>query len=326
MYLLLSAGLGILGLACARVVRASVLSIGLARAARWPFAMGWDRRLAAAVLPISANVTASSLINFATTYGVDFIVAFYLGPASVAFFRIGSRMAGALSEVVNETIRVLAWSTLPGQAKGGAEDRAATIRGIDAFFDHTVVLVAPVFVGLALISEPLVLLLMGETWHSSARIVALMAMARMLQVPVTMAWPALAIVGKTRYLPRLAGAIAGSAIALILIMGPYGIQAIAWSQVLASLLSGAAAMAIINRAVFQGAHLTFRLDTLAGLALMTGAVFCVRYLIENFVGAPYFLVLSLASQVIVGGLVYVAFLWWRRRGLWLTLRSGLLIR
>ena len=304
-FLLLALGLGILGLALARIARALVLCLGLGVAAGWPVAVGWDRGRAAAAFPVSGNVTASAMINFATTYGVDLIVGFYLGPASVAFFRVGSRIAGALSEAMNETVRVLAWSSLP--AAGDAE-RARLADRVERFFDQAVVLVAPVFVGLALVAGPLVALLLGPDWRASAQVVTLMAIARLFQSPATVAWPALAIIGRTGLLPRLTAVIAGSALVAILVTGPHGILAIAWSQVAAALFGGLATIAVLNRAIFAPGRLRVRLDTLVGLALMALCVIGARALIGE--AAP---AVALVTEIIAGAAGYGLFLWWRRR-------------
>ncbi len=304
-FLLLALGHGILGLALARIVRALALCLGLGFAAGWPVTVGWNRARAAASLPVSGNVTASAMINFATTYGVDLIVGFYLGPASVAFFRVGSRIAGALSEAMNETVRVLAWSSLPA-AKGA--DRALLADRVERFFDQAVVLVAPVFVGLALVAGPLVALLLGPDWHPAAAVVTLMAIARLFQSPATVAWPALAIIGRAGLLPRLSAIIAGSTLLAILVTGPHGILAIAWSQVAAALFGCVATVAVLNRAVFAPGRLRLRADTLVGLGLMVLGVAGARALVGET--AP---LVALLAEVCAGVAGYGLFLWWRRR-------------
>jgi O-antigen/teichoic acid export membrane protein len=313
--ILLAAGTGILALAWARVARALVLALGLGRAAGWPRALAWDRARAASILPLSGNVTASSLINYATSYGVDFIVGFYLGPASVAFFRIGSRITGALAEVVNETVRILAWTALPAEARRAPEDPARLEAGIAAFLDRTLVLVAPVYVGLALTAEPLVRLLLGAEWHPAALVIAVLALARLLSVPSVIAWPALALIGKSRYLPRLSGAIAGTALLFMVALGSFGLAAIAWSQALAALCTGIATMVLLNRAVFGATRLKPRADILAALVAMSAAMLMARALAGPGT-APAALVLSLGLQVLAGAATWLGFLRWRRREFW----------
>jgi O-antigen/teichoic acid export membrane protein len=313
---LLAAGLGILALALARVARALVLALGLGRAAGWPLALAWDRGRAASILPLSGNVTASSLINYATTYGVDFVVALYLGPAGVAFFRIASRITGALAEVVNETVRILAWSSLPAEARRAPGDTARLREGVEGFLDRTLVLVAPVYLGLALLAEPLVRLLLGPEWRPAALVISVLALARLFSVPSVIAWPALALVGRSGLLPRLSALIAGTALLFMLALGSLGLAAIAWSQALAALCAGLATMALLNRTLFQGAApLRPRADILAGLAAMAAAMLAVRG-IAGPAQATTGLALALGLQGLAGTAAWAGFLRLRRRALW----------
>jgi O-antigen/teichoic acid export membrane protein len=313
--LLLATGHGILALALARVARAAVLAIGLGHAARWPLALSTDLPRAAAVLPLSANVTLQSLIGFASSSGTDLIVGLYLGPASVAFWRIGSRVAGAVAEAVAETVRVLAWSSFAAEARRSA-DRTALAATISGFLDRTTVLVTPLFVGLALVSEPLILLLMGEAWRIAGHVIALRALAALLQAPATVAWPALALVGKTRLLPRLAALTAGTGMLMVVLFAPLGLMAVAWSQVAAALVGGIAVLAVLNRTLRVPARP--RADILLGVAALAAAVLSVRHF-----GAALPLAAALLAQGLAGAIAWLAFLRFRRRKFLLALAEGL---
>ena len=315
--LLLAAGLGIAGLALARLVRALVAFAGLGWATGWPLPLSTDWRRAAAVLPVSMHVTLASLINFATTYGVDLVIGVWLGPASVAFFRVGSRIAGGVADVLNETVRVLGWSSLP--ARRPADTPADLAHRIDGFLGRTLELTAPVYVGLALVAAPLVALLMGPGWETAAGVVALMALARMLQIPAAVAWPALAAVGRTAALPRLAFLLAGLALAAMLVLGPFGLRAILWGQLAAALIGGAATVALVNREAFPvGARLSFPPDLAAGLALLAAAVTATGAATAALPPAA-----ALALQTAAGGAAYAAFLRWRRPELAAEILAGL---
>ena len=311
---LLAAGAGILGLAAARLARALANSIGLGRAAGWPLRLSADRAQAGPILRLSANITLSSLVNYLTTYGVDLVIGLFLGPASVAFFRLGSRISGGVADVLHETLRVLSWSAIPAS---GTADRTAVARTVRDFFDRAGVLSLPLLVGLALVSGPLVKLLAGEAWAPAAPIVALLALARLSQLPTTIACPALAAVGESRRLPRLSLAISLATLALLLLAAPFGLSAIVWSQLAAGLVGGAAAIAAIERtALRDGRRLRPAPDLLAGAALMAAAVGLAG--LAGGTGAA-----ALAGQILAGALAYAAFLRWRRPELWDELTRGL---
>lgn len=229
--LLLFAGCGVLALATARLLRAAVLAAGLFLATRSPFAISLDLASARQLLPVSGNVTLASLANLAGTSGADLVVGFALGPAAVALYRIAARIAGAVAEVVTETTRVFAWSAL---ADGGPMRSDAVGR----LFDRAFLLTVPVFAGLALTARPLLLTVLGPAWSEAAPVLALLALARLAAVPLTLAAPVLASHGRTRALPRLAGALAVTGLLATLLAGRHGLTAVALAQ-LATAAGGA---------------------------------------------------------------------------------------
>lgn len=236
--LLLAAGWGILALATARALRAAALAAGLAHASGRPrLSFEFDR--VRPLLPVSGHVTLASLASLAGTSGADLTVGLVLGPAAVAIYRIAARIAGAVAEVVTETTRVLAWSALAGR---GPLTRLAVAR----LFDGAFVLTVPVFLGLALTAGPLVETVLGPGWREAAPVLAILALARLLAVPVALAAPVLASHGRTRALPRLAGLLAATGLLVTLAAGPYGLIAVAVGQVATAALGAIATLVLLR--------------------------------------------------------------------------------
>lgn len=237
--LLLAAGWGILALATARVLRAAVLAAGLAIAAGRPHALALDIDRARPLLPVSRHVTLAALAGLAGTSGADLVVGLVLGPAAVALYRIAARIAGAVAEVVTETTRVLAWSSLAGRG-------AIAPPAVAELFDRAFVLTLPVFAGLALTAAPLIETVLGPSWSDAAPVLALLAIARLLTVPVVLAAPVLASHGRTRALPRLAGLLAATGLVATLVAGRHGLVAVALAQIATASLGAAAALVLLR--------------------------------------------------------------------------------
>lgn len=285
---LLATGWGILALAAARAIRAAVLALGLAAAAGWPCALSLDLSRARRVLDVSRHVTLSALAGLAGTAGVDLVVGFILGPAAVAHYRIAARVAGAVAEVVTETTRVLAWSALAGSGPIHPKSLAR-------LFDRTFVLAAPVFLGLALVSGPLIDTILGATWTGAAPVLAILAIARLLAVPVTLAAPALASHGRTRELPRLAAVLALAGLLATLVAGPAGLKAVAAAQLATAAFGTAAVFALLRPITPVGVLLPGPI-TLAALAALA---FVVTAAGSGPGPAPAVLVLQVATGVVL---------------------------
>jgi len=261
--LLLAAGWGILALAAARLLRAAVLAAGLAVAAG-SCRLALDLGAARPLLPVSRHVTLAALAGLAGTSGADLAVGLVLGPAAVALYRVAARIAGAVAEVVIETTRVLAWSALAGRGPLGPD-------AVAALFDRTSLLTIPVFIGLALTARPLVETVLGPAWSSAAPVLAILAVARLLAVPVTLAAPVLASHGRTRALPRLAALLAAGGLIATLVAGRHGLTAVALGQ-LATAAAGATAALALLRPLAPIRTLLPRASTLAATAALALAV------------------------------------------------------
>lgn len=238
-FLLLAAGWDILALATARALRAGVLAAGLAAAAGRLPPLALDLARAGPALRVSRHVTLAALAGLAGTSGADLVVGLVLGPAAVAFYRVAARIAGALAEIVTETTRVLAWSSLAGLPAPGPTRIAALI-------DGTFLLATPLFLGLALTARPLVALVLGPAWADVAPVLALLALTRLLALPATVAAPILASHGRTRTLPRLAALVSAVTLAATLAAGPRGLLAVAAAQLAAAALGTAATLALLR--------------------------------------------------------------------------------
>lgn len=287
---LLVAGWGILALAIARVFRAVVLAAGLATASG-EHRLSLDLSRARALLPVSGHVTLASLASLAGTSGADLVVGVVLGPAAVALYRIAARIAGAVGEVVTETTRVLAWSSLAGRGP-------LTAPAVARLFDGAFVLTVPVFLGLALTAGPLVETLLGPAWSAAAPVLAILAVARLLAVPVALATPILASHGRTRVLPRLAAILAATGLATTLIAGPHGVIAVAFAQTLTAAL-GTAATVVLLRPIAPIPALLPGASTLAAAAALGLAV-----PLAAAGPAPA----ALTLQIATGALLWAAFL------------------
>ena len=261
--LLLVAGWGILALAAARLLRAAVLAIGLAAAAG-SCRLALDLPRARALLPVSRHVTLAALAGLAGTSGADLAVGLVLGPAAVALYRIAARIAGAVAEVATETTRVLAWSALAGRGPLGPA-------AVADLLDRASLLAIPVFTGLALTAGPLVETILGPAWSGAAPVLAILALARLLAVPVALAAPVLASHGRTRALPRLAALLAAGSLLATLAAGRHGLVAVALAQ-LAAATAGAGATLALLRPIAPIRTLLPRASTLGATAAFAVAV------------------------------------------------------
>jgi O-antigen/teichoic acid export membrane protein len=157
---------------------------------------------------------------------------------------------------------------------------------------------------------------MGDAWLLAGQVIALRALAALVQVPATVAWPALALVGRSRLLPSLTALVAGSGILLVVLFAPFGLMAVAWSQLAAALVGGLAVLALLERSLSVPARP--RSDILLGIAVLAAAVLAARHF-----GATLPPAAALLAQALAGAAAWLGFLRLRRRKLLADLTRGI---
>ena len=100
-------------------------------------------------------------------------------------------------------------------------------------FSYISVVQWPAMTLMALLAEPIVLLLLGGQWMDAAPLVRILCPAFMLTVPVALQYPTMVAVGAIHRLPRLLVLQTLVLAAVILVSAPFGLHAAAWSMYIA---------------------------------------------------------------------------------------------
>ena len=127
-------------------------------------------------------------------------------------------------------------------------DREALAREGSVFFPMVVLLASPIFVGLAMVSEEVIAVLLGQTWIPAAPITSILAIAALLITPSVANEPLLTMTGKIRALPPVALFNAGIAVLTLLVFTQFGIVAAAFARL------GASAVLMISSVWLQNRH------------------------------------------------------------------------
>jgi O-antigen/teichoic acid export membrane protein len=297
---------------CCVVFVALVMSTSFARwLPRWEFRLTVARGASA----YSARLLMSRLIQFAQSYGAEFLIVFFIGVTEVGLYRIASRMVGAVTELISEPVRMLAWSYFSRQqGDAGGFEKLGRLTGL--MLAATAFAALPVFLGLAVVSQRLVHVLLGEQWIAAAPVLVLLAAARGIAVVQMLNEPVLSIIGRVALLPRLNMLFTAASLACLGIAGwirPELLD-IAISQVAAAVLTTAASLHVLQRGTgFRWRPLLRRiLPAVLGACLMAATVVV---LFHTTGGVRLLPVMELLVGVVVGGLVYGVIAWFSGRAL-----------
>lgn len=118
---------------------------------------------------------------------------------------------------------------LSRRAREGEDLKAAYLTALS----YISVVQWPAMTLLALLAEPVVLLLLGAQWMDAAPVIRILCPAFMLTVPIGLQYPTMVAVGAVHRLPRLLVLQMLTMTAVLLVSAPLGLQAAAWGMYVA---------------------------------------------------------------------------------------------
>lgn len=241
----LLAGMGVFALAAGRLAQQAVhIGAGaiFTRARPRP---GIPNPILKELLSYYRQVLSARVLINVSTNAVTYIIGGFLGAAAVGYFRAAIRLASAVLEVIGEPTRMLAWAIFRRAVSGKENTLSAIEQQANVFYPVMYAVAMPLFLVVAIFAEDLTVGLLGETWAPASSLVAILALAQFLTLPAFVTETVLSITGTVSRLPRASLLVAIVTVAVTLIAAPFGVIAVAWSQ-------------IVLQAVFFGVHATLQ--------------------------------------------------------------------
>jgi PST family polysaccharide transporter len=186
------AGYGVWALVAQRLVSAAVFTLMTLRSARWTPSIRFSLPILRSLSGFMVHLTPARLISTASVKVPEFVLGIFVGPAAVAFYRVGARGLDALSKLTINPVQTTALSAF--SRLNGPEAVAA---GYHRVTRVTAAVTCPLYFGMAATAPDFVRIVFGPQWDDSALVMAALAMA---VGPITIGYfsqPALTAVGRT---------------------------------------------------------------------------------------------------------------------------------
>lgn len=192
----------------------------------------------------SKHITYNRALVLIRSYSGTLVVGSVLGLADAGYYRAAERIVSAFTDIVAEPARQIAWSSFrkiamaDGSATPGGEGSSPALgRKATRFVILLMVISAPIYLGLALMSGTLVQIVLGAGWAPAAILVSLLSLKQILLVPGYVTEPLLSLAGSIRKVPAAILVNSLVAVGLILVFSPLGVVAAAAGQLLAAIFS-----------------------------------------------------------------------------------------
>lgn len=236
----LLAGWGIFALAVGKLFMQITYLCSAMLITRWVPRLRLHWAIVKELAAFSRYILATRMVAYFHTYAVTFAIGIFFGTASVGYYRVADRLGSSFADMMDEPSRLIAWVSLRRSIRENQtlqELKRGVGREATVLLPFLLALAAPIFIGLALVSETLVVLLLGDQWHPAAPLTALLALMYMLYSPGVLTEPLLSLTGQVRRLPLVS--LCNMVVAVIFLLGavPFGIMGVAIGQVMAAAIT-----------------------------------------------------------------------------------------
>ncbi|MEM8696129.1 MAG: lipopolysaccharide biosynthesis protein [Pseudomonadota bacterium] len=216
-------GFGIWSLIAQQLVRSISALAFLWIAARWM--PGWraGREKFVSILRYARHVSATGIANFANQQSDVFFAITYLGAGPTGLYNGAKRLTSATNQILARSLNRVA---LPAFAELKA-DRSRLRYGFLNAVSLTSLATAPIFAGIALLSEDIVAVALGDDWTATAPLLAILCLPAFLATIGQYNHSIVLALDKPHWQTILTAIYGAANILLFLIVARYGIVALA---------------------------------------------------------------------------------------------------
>ncbi|WP_231568210.1 oligosaccharide flippase family protein [Novosphingobium malaysiense] len=190
--------------------------------------MIFRRDLAGKAAAFSAGLYGSRLLNFLARYAADLMLGMLHSPAAVGLYRFGNRIATGATDIINQPMSSFA-ATQFGSAGRQDKDLATPL----SRFAGTITLLSGIVGAVVIVFARDVIEIFFRSSYLPALVVTYaMALRGAASAGQLLVEPAFAAIGRTGWVMIFDMVSAAVAVAAIFAASPFGLEALAWTQVL----------------------------------------------------------------------------------------------
>jgi len=298
---LAASGAGPWALVANRVVVASLSFILTLAVVRWVPSFTFSMEHARKFLHASLSMTGAQVMIVLNGQVAPIIIGALLGPAPLAIYRTGNNLITLVTQLSVVPFRTVALSTLARmgdqQAFANAFQRMTSLCCLIAF---------PAFLGAGALAPDLVAAMLGARWADAGPVMAIASLCAVTFALDYLLTPTLTAAGHPNYsFYYFTAALIGN-IVFALAAAPFGLLAVAASQVLRAYLLLPLELYYLKRAI--GIRMLAMLENMApaliAAAGMAGLLLLFRFTVFHAYKAP----VAVLILVPAGGLIYLGLL------------------
>lgn len=197
------------------------------------------------VLSFSTYVSGSSLVNYANISASDLVLGRMLNMESVAIFNRSYGLAELLGPVLLRAGNAVSMPYFARQHQGGT----AILPGVIRVTSLIMILAVPIFSVMAIVAKPLILLLFGDQWTDSIPLLQILCIAAIFRAPTLLTPQIMVALAAVKQQFHLDVASLALRLTGIIYSAPMGLEAVAWSYCVTSIIISAMRLALLRKLI-----------------------------------------------------------------------------
>jgi O-antigen/teichoic acid export membrane protein len=236
-------GFGVMSMAWGSVAAtgaALLLSLWLS-----PPAMPWlpARAGIREVIVFGAYATGGNLIDEAGAAAPDLVIGKMMGMDSVGMFGRAMAVLAVFHKAVTNAVTPVVYPLYAEHVRGGDDVRDIYLRTVS----YMTAFAWPFFACVGVMALPILRLLYGEQWDAAAPLIRIMCFSSAIYSMSSMSRYFLVAIGQVRAQAQLDGMTVPVRIALLILAAPFGLNAVAWAVVGATVFRVTITMRCLTR-------------------------------------------------------------------------------
>lgn len=228
------AGLGYMSLAWAALGN-TITTVCVAAVFR-PVGLPWlpNFREARNVLSFSLPTAGADILRYFRAAIPELVVGRVIGLEAVAFLSRATGIIGLFNSVLGQSVSRVAFAYFPQQQRSGENLKYVFLKA----FDYLCVTAVPFFITLAIMADPVVMVLFGSQWRDSIILVQIISCAALIATPFSVTSLMLNAMGHSRDIFGIEFIVFVAIACLIYPAALSANEAVGWVMVIVALVNG----------------------------------------------------------------------------------------